>query len=251
MISFTHFPAAVLAFFLEIFDASFGLGYGTALTPVLLIIGFDPLQVVPAVLLSQLVGDFLAAFCHHKFKNVNLSLDSNNFMIAITLGILGSIGSIIAVVIATNLPKIYLHLYIGTLVAILGLIVVVTRNRNFDFSWTRLLFLGFLAAFNKGLSGGGYGPLVSGGQILTGIDVKKAIGITSFAEGITCIVAVMTYLLKDKNFDLSLVVWLSIGVTLSGPISAFIVRKIEISKLKVAVGILNIVLGLFTVLKTL
>jgi len=30
---------------LEVLDASFGMGYGTALTPVLLMMEFDPLQV--------------------------------------------------------------------------------------------------------------------------------------------------------------------------------------------------------------
>ena len=36
------------------------MGYETILTPVLLMIGFGPHQVVPAVLVSQLAGDFLA-----------------------------------------------------------------------------------------------------------------------------------------------------------------------------------------------
>jgi uncharacterized membrane protein YfcA len=49
---FTYLPVVILAFFLEVVDASIGMGYGTLLTPVLLMIGFDPLQVVPAVLVS-------------------------------------------------------------------------------------------------------------------------------------------------------------------------------------------------------
>ena len=52
----------ILAFVLEIIDASFGMGYGTILTPALLLLGLEPLQVVPAVIASQLVGDFLAVF---------------------------------------------------------------------------------------------------------------------------------------------------------------------------------------------
>ena len=65
---------AALAFVLEVVDASFGMGYGTILTPALLMLGFDALMVVPAVIASQLVGDFLAVFFHHQFKNVDMSV---------------------------------------------------------------------------------------------------------------------------------------------------------------------------------
>lgn len=44
----------IFALFCEYIDASIGMGYGTALTPQLLIIGLSPLEVVPAVLLGQL-----------------------------------------------------------------------------------------------------------------------------------------------------------------------------------------------------
>lgn len=39
---FSAIIVAILAFLLEIVDASLGMGYGTILTPVLLMLGFDP-----------------------------------------------------------------------------------------------------------------------------------------------------------------------------------------------------------------
>ena len=49
---------AILAVFLaalvcEYVDSSLGMGYGTTLTPLLLLAGFEPLQIVPCVLLSE------------------------------------------------------------------------------------------------------------------------------------------------------------------------------------------------------
>jgi len=32
-----------------------------------------------------------------------------------------------------------------------------------SFSWKRLIAIGLISSFNKGISGGGYGPLVTGG----------------------------------------------------------------------------------------
>ena len=39
-----------LAFVCEFIDSTLGMGYGTSLTPILLLMGLEPLQVVPAVL---------------------------------------------------------------------------------------------------------------------------------------------------------------------------------------------------------
>ena len=62
-----------LAFFAEYIDSTLGMGYGTMLTPLLMLLfGFEPLHVVPAVLLSELITGLLAGFTHHSMGNVNL-----------------------------------------------------------------------------------------------------------------------------------------------------------------------------------
>ena len=75
----------VLAFLCEYMDSTLGMGYGTTLTPVLLILGFSAGQIVPAVLLSELVTGLSAGLMHHRVGNVNLSLGSraNKIMWAI------------------------------------------------------------------------------------------------------------------------------------------------------------------------
>ncbi len=241
----------VFAFLFGIVDASFGMGYGTLMTPMLLIFGFDPLRVVPAVLVSQLTGNFLAALFHHRFKNVDLSIGSQHFKIAMTLAVLSLTGSIIAVLVAVNLPTLYLNLYIGASVAISGIIILAARNKSYRFSWVRLSCLGSFAAFNKGISGGGYGPIVMAGQLLTGVEVKGAIGITSLAEGITCIAAALTYFFVSQNVDWLLLILLSIGIALSTPVAAFIVKRVESKKMKLIIGILTLLLGTMTILKVL
>ena len=251
MILFDCFLLVVLAFLFGVFDASLGMGYGTLLTPMLLIIGFCPLEVVPAVLVSQLAGDFLAAFFHHRFENVNLSIGSKYFKVSVALAILGLAASVIAVLIAVNLPTLYLNLYIGISAASLGLIILAAKNKGYSFSWVRLLCLGSLASFNKSISGGGYGPVVIAGQILTGVEVKGAIGITALAEGVTCLVAVFMYFLVGKNADWLLSILLLIGVTFSSPVAAFIVKKIESKTMKSIIGISTFTVGLLTILKIL
>ncbi len=248
---FTIILLAISAFLLEVVDASIGMGYGTLLTPVLLILGFDSHQVVPAVLVSQLAGDFLSAFFHHQFKNVDLSIGSRHLRVAGALATLSLMGSAIAVVISSVLSALFLTVYIGILLAVAGVIVLTARNKKYGFSWPRLLCLGSLASFNKGISGGGYGPLVTSGQILAGIEVKNAIGIISLAEGVSCIVALLMYSLIGRNIDWLFSVPLSIGVALSTPLAALVVKKIGNIKLKLILGVSTLLLGLFTILRVL
>ena len=82
----------------------------------------------------------------------------------------------------------------------MGIIIIATLKLKSKFSWFKIVTLGTIASINKGMSGGGYGPLVMGGQMLSGVDVKKAIGITSFAESLTCFAGVtMYFLLINKS----------------------------------------------------
>lgn len=237
----------VMAFICEYIDSSLGMGYGTTLTPVLLIMGYNPLQIVPCVLLSELITGLSAAFFHHRFKNSNLKFGAIDFKIAMVMAVCSIFGTLAAVFIALRLPKFYIKLYIGVLVLAMGILILATRKRTFKFSWKKISSLGILAAFNKGISGGGYGPLVTSGQILSGVQSKNAIGITSLAEGLTCLVGVITYLtLTNHTVDWSLSPSLIIGAILSVPIAAYTVKKFKGGSLRLIVGIATLLLGLFT-----
>jgi len=237
----------VLAFICEYVDSSLGMGYGTTLTPLLLIMGYNPLQVVPAVLLSELITGLSASFFHHKLKNVNFKIGAIDFKIAMVMAVCSIFGTVAAVMVALNLPKFYVKLYIGVLVLSMGVLILVTLNRNFKFSWKKITSLGLLAAFNKGISGGGYGPLVTSGQIMSGVKSKNAIGITSLAEGLTCLVGVITYLIFTNHIiDWSLAPSLVLGAILSVPLAAFTVKIMKGNYLRVIVGIATLFLGIFT-----
>jgi uncharacterized membrane protein YfcA len=172
--------------------------------------------------------------------------------IALLLGVCSVIGTIAAVFIAVNIPKFWLKLYIGLLVLLMGIIILVCLNRKFKFSWRRMIFLGAIASFNKGMSGGGYGPVVTGGQILSGVDGKNAVGITSLAEGLTCMVGVITYIFFSRNpINWKLAPWIIPGAVMSVPLAALTVKRGKTKTLKLIIALFTIILGLVTIVKTL
>jgi hypothetical protein len=265
----------ICAFICEYMDSTLGMGYGTTLTPVFLLMGLSPMQIVPAILLSELITGLLAGFFHHLEGNVDLkpkTVDIFNIAkmlrplvyiktlrktvplhlkIALLLAACSIAGTVVAVFVAISIPKFWLKLYIGCLVLSMGIVILICFNRNFKFSWKRISFLGLIASFNKGMSGGGYGPVVTGGQILSGVEGKSAIGITSLAEGLTCLVGVMAYAFICENpVDWKLSPYIIAGAVLSVPLSAKSVKIISERKLKVAIALLTIFLGVFTIVKT-
>lgn len=256
-----------MAFFCELVDSTLGMGYGTTLTPVLLLMGYEPMQVVPAILLSELVTGGFAAFAHHKAGNAffNFHNDtehhivkkmgklgylpkSNDSKIAYVLGLCSLIGAVGAAVFAVNL-KAYLTPIIGIIVLSMGIIILFKHKTRSRFNWYKVTGLGITAAFNKALSGGGYGPLVTSGQILSGVKGKSAIAITSMAESFTCLVGVTTYLVMGTDINWGIAPPLLAGAVVSVPLSALLVKKINTVKFTLVIGIVTTLLGCLTLYK--
>ena len=262
----------IAAFVCEFIDSSLGMGYGTILSPVLILMGFDPLIAVPAILLSQAFGGFTASIFHHQFENASFSRGSRDLKIVFIISVCGILVTILAVFIAFNIPRVVLKTYIGLLVLSMG--VILLAGRKFRFSWKKMIGVGIISAFNKGLSGGGFGPVVTGGQIISGQRHKGAIAATTLAEAPICTIGFVAYLVggamrgrdapimsmpfaefltamfSHKLFQWELVLALLLGSVFVAPFGAFTTKIIKTEKLAFILGILVTVLGIWTLLKT-
>lgn len=259
---------ALLSLCCEFMDASIGMGYGTTLTPLLLIFGLPPLQVVPAVLLGQLIGGAAGGIAHQRLGNIKLdfrrdeaiikqrlrwlgylprSLDAKVVFVLVGCGV---IGALVGALTALNIPKVALTTYIGVVVLGTGIVILLRRNYAGSISWKGLIGVGLLSSFNKGISGGGYGPLVTGGQIISGREARSSVGSTTVAEAVVCIVGFLAYLLAKGDIFWTLAAATSIGAIVAGPFAAMTVRKVNPDKLKIIIGLATIVLGGYTLLKT-
>jgi len=262
-------------------DSALGMGYGTTLTPVLLMMGFSPMEIVPAVLVSELATGLLAGLCHHKEGNVNFRPYNKSIFhlqklrhpftyfrgvyrslpmdlkMSLLLGLCSLFGSAGAVFVALSIPKFWLKMYIGIVVLAMGLIILACLNKTFKFAVYKIAGLGLLASFNKGISGGGYGPLITAGQILSGIQGRNAVGITSLSESITCLVGVsgyfMSWIAGSQNAGVSfrLAPIIAGGAVLSVPLAAKSVKLLPPRVLKLAIAFLTIVLGILTIYQTM
>lgn len=240
---------AVLAFACELIDSSLGMMYGTILSPVLIIIGFNPLLAVPSILLSQAIGGFTAAVFHHQLGNVYFSRKSIDFKAVCIITIFGIVGVAAALSLALNIPSWVVTVYIGVLVLAMGAIIL--SKRKFSLSWKKLSVVGFISSFNKAMSGGGFGPVVTTGHIISGIDSKNAVGITTLSEAPICIAAFIGYMLFHPGFTWNLAIALIVGAGIAATVGPRITSYFPSSRLRTSIGILALVLGVWILAKVL
>lgn len=243
------------SFCAELIDSSLGMGYGTLLTPLLLsLFGFDVLQIVPAILLTEIFTGLLGGYLHYRAGNLVLPPkgegSANAGKVLAILTACSAAGALISMAFIINVPEFYVKLYIGVLIVLMGLFMLLTLGRQFTFSYGKIALLGTVASFNKSVSGGGFGPLMTGGQILSGVDSKSAIVITSVAEGVTCLLSFSTYLLfQREQLDPALFLPLCLGSVASVPLSVYIVKKLRIRHLTMIIALVTMALGGYTLMK--
>ena len=87
----------VIGLFFEFMDASAGMGFGTVMSPVLMSLGFTPLQVVPVIMIQQGTAGLVGAFLHREFENVEWKF--NPMSETVKLWLLISVLGVAAVII--------------------------------------------------------------------------------------------------------------------------------------------------------
>lgn len=243
---------AALSFVCAFIKASLGMGYGTTLTPLLLILGYSPSVVIPSVLLSGFTTGIISGAFHHSFGSISLRGGSRDRGIVMLLLATGAIGAAAAALTTTIMSSRGLEIYIGTMVLTMGGLVFVFRKHRLRFSWPRMTLAGIVASFNKGISGGGYGPVIVSGQLLSGHGVRNAVGIGCLGEGLVCAVGFSLHLLLNGGpawitTNRAVVVPAVLGAMVAAPLGSRATLAIEKNlDLKAIIALLTVGLGLVT-----
>jgi uncharacterized membrane protein YfcA len=240
-----------LCFACELIDSALGMGYGTILTPSMLFMGYQPQDIVPTILVSELFSGFAAAFFHNEIKNVELGFHGRDFKPATILAVGSVLGVASGFFTSVHLPANVLKMAIGCVILMSGLFVILMSQHVFVYKNWKMFILAGLASFNKTLSGGGYGPLVTSGQILSGVEGKSAVGITSYAEAFTCLVAATLFLVQGGVINLNVFIPMGAGALISVPFSVVAIKKSHENHLKIVIGLLTMLMGGFTIYKSL
>ncbi|MHA1275280.1 MAG: sulfite exporter TauE/SafE family protein [Promethearchaeota archaeon] len=248
----------ILAFLFEILDSGAGMGFGTGLTPILLILGYPPLAIVPTILISESITGIVDAYFDNEFENVDFSFCpmSDSTKLALIIAFFGCIGifiSIILTYLALTLSIIFIKIYVAILVLGMGIFTLIKKSWLLKMEVQEpkpKMLVGFaaLAGFNKGISGGGFGPVITLGQINSGVYEKSATAIVSLSEAIVSIVGVLTFILINAagvELDLVLLPPIFTGAFIGALITPYLVRVVPNDVWKVIIPSYAIGIGIF------
>lgn len=247
-----------LAFLFEMLDSAAGMGFGTAFSPILLLMGYHPLAVTPVLLISESCSGLLAGYMHHEMGNAQfsfrrpLSFDSKLVALIAVCGILGIALSVIIVYAMIQLPTSFIKTYVTVLVIIMGVMGILRHKLRFSsrFHPAGMAICAGLASFNKGVGGGGYGPVITLGQVFSGVDEKRAVAITNLAEGIISVAGTAVFFsLAFANIHVQLILLPSViaGSILGSVAAPYLVRIMPIHVFKYIVPLYAIMIGILMI----
>jgi len=238
-------------FLSKVVNVILGMGFGIGMTFTFLMLGYNPTQVVTGILVAQTLGQLLAAFFHHKYQNVDYRLEGRAIRITLVLILFSLTGAVLGPLVEVNVPALYLKLFTAGVIIALGVFMLLKRNSVSPFSWTKLMVTGLFAGFIKGLTGCGYGPLLTSGQLLVGVDGKSAVGISMLAGPAVFSLSILTYACTAATIDGYLILYMMSAIAVATPIGAFLLHRIQLQSVKRIIGFATIIMGLLLIGKSL
>lgn len=241
----------ILGFIASYVDNAFGMGFGT-LTPILTALGFKPIIIVPVILIAQMSAGFTGSVFHAVFQNVEIdTAETRDVKVTLLLTLSGMVGMSIAIFFAINLSEIIVNIYIGIMILAIGVLMV--KEVGFKFSWEKMYLVSGLASFNKALTGGGYGPITTSGQVISGREHEESVATSVMSESILSGYGFLLYLIFEgfSHFELTLTLIsiLVISSIIATPLGALTADYLNERKAKRYIGYVSMILGVFTLLR--
>ncbi len=232
-----------LGFICAYVTTSMGMGYGTILTPILLILAFETHEVIHAVLLSQAIICLPATLFHWRLGNIRLGAKNGDAKLIVSVIVAGGIAIALASFIVAELPQEVLTAYLGIVVLVMGLVLL--RMKRFAFSWKLLAGFGVFSVVNKALTGTGFGPVFTSGELISGKEPRSSIGVSSAVVGPICLFAFLSHTLVERPDDLSLAYVLVVGALPAAFLGPLQTSRMKEAPARIVVGLLTLALGVF------
>ncbi|TRO54485.1 sulfite exporter TauE/SafE family protein, partial [Candidatus Bathyarchaeota archaeon] len=137
----------------------------------------------------------------------------------------------------------------GFIVIASGALVIISKSLVSEFSWSKMVVISLIGSLNKGLTGSGFGPVITTGAMLSGIDEKASVSIQSLSESAVSLIGFLTYLVMQGYVNYEVAATMSLGVLLASPLAARIVHGLDGKILRIMVGVLALIIGTYTLWK--
>jgi len=244
----TFFWFLLAGFVAQIVDGALGMAYGVTSNSILLSFGLSPKLASTAVHTAEVFTTGVSGLSHIWFGN----FDKKLFLKLIIPGVISA--SIGAYLLGSVIDGTFIKPYINAYLIILGFIILLKAFKKQLHTESSLKHVSLYATFGgflDAIGGGGWGPIVTSNLIRQGQTPSIIIGTVNTAEFFVTFFSagILIYFTGIQSWQI--ILGLIVGGTLAAPFGAYIAKKIPHKAMMITVGILIIVISLFSLLKSI
>jgi siroheme synthase-like protein len=243
---FYYFLAAGFVF--AMIDGAIGMSYGVTSTTFSLTMGIPAASASMGVHLSEILSNGIAGWMHYRMGNVNWKL----FKLLLIPGI---IGAVTGAYLLSSLEhySTYTKPVVSLYTLILGGVILfkainINRKRT-SAKIKNIGLLGLGGGFIDAVGGGGWGSIVLSTLIAGGRHPRFSLGTVKLSRFFIALTSSLTFILILNGKHWEAVTGLVIGSALASPIAARISNKISAKTIMAAVGIIVILISLYSIYK--
>ena len=209
-----------------IIEYSVSGGYALLVIPLMVLMGFNVKDVISTVLLVQVIGSSMLLIYRYVQKRIELKPRNEDIRNGSIMGFLSLLGALIASSIMVSIPTNWSKVTLTTIILSLAILLIIKKShiwRAFNGGTLitlqnpktllikRIVVIPLIAGVIKGLVGSGFSVILMAGQVLTGVEVKRAVLVTIIAKIIPSIAASTIFIIHGF-FNLSLFIFLLTGI---------------------------------------
>lgn len=233
-------PFIIIGFLAQIVDGALGAAFGMISHTLLVMLGLPPAAASAATHSIESLTSGASGLCHALQRNVDWPLFAR-------LVIPGLVGGLLGVWLMTIANVAILQPILLVFMAAVGTYLIWRAPRRAQtFRPARFVrSIGFAGGIMDA-TGGGWGPVATGGLVAQGISPRMAVGTTNAAEFFVTvtILAALLGALGAEMFSVA-ALGLLMGGILGAPISAYLTRRIPSKILMRLIGIVLVVLSAY------
>ncbi|CAM8630896.1 COG0730 Predicted permeases [Burkholderiales bacterium] len=240
----TFWVAVAVGFAAQLIDGALGMAYGLSATSFLLSTGASPAVASASVHIAEVFTTGLSGISHIRFGNVR-------WILFVRLLLPGTLGSLLGVLVVTQLDSEWLRQVIVVYLMIMGIYIFCRAI------WGQLVIqqamrhvgkLAFVGGFVDSSGGGGWGPVVTTSLIGAGHDPRTTIGSVNLAEFFLTLVTAASFSLVITSSPWLTIAGLVAGGLLAAPLAAIVCRFVRPRVLMAGVGGLIVALSLWNLI---
>lgn len=226
-----------IGFFAQLIDGAIGMAFGVLTTTSLLAMGVPPAAASAMTHVTEVFTTAASGASHTYHRNVDWRLVAR-------LAPAGMIGGAIGAYLLTMVDGKAVMPFISAYLVAVGFYIIMKAFRPL---WPREVrdwivpYVGFAGGVLDAAGGGGWGPIVTSSLVGRGHNPKKVIGSTNLTEFMVTLVISITFVLAIGWTEIKSAIGLIIGGVLAAPLGAYVVSRLPVRPLMIAVGIVIIV----------